>query len=152
MAESERHCLRTLETRGSKLTRCGLNAKHERYAYLCLVLFPALLLSQHSSDLRDTAAVQDTPAAKVTAPKLLYKLEPEYTEAARRAGVSGKALLSIVVDVDGHPKNIRVVSPLSAGLAEEAIKAVSKWRFEPATRKCSCSGQGNGEGQFPALC
>jgi TonB family protein len=38
------------------------------------------------------------------------------------------------VDVDGRPEEIKVVSPLANGLAEQAIKAVSKWRFEPATR------------------
>jgi TonB family protein len=96
--------------------------------YLCLALFPALLLAQETPNLQDTPAIKDTP------PKLLYKVEPEYTDQARRAGISGKALLSLVVDVDGRPKEIKVLSPLANGLAEQAIKAVSKWRFQPATR------------------
>jgi TonB family protein len=98
--------------------------------YLCLVLFPALLFAQDAPDLQDTPATKDTD----TLPKLLYKVEPEYTNQARSSGLSGKALLSLVVDVDGRPKDIKVVSPLAAGLAEQAVKAVSKWRFQPATR------------------
>jgi TonB family protein len=96
--------------------------------YLCLALFPALAFPQAAPNLRDTPAIKDTP------PKLLYKVEPEYTNQARKAGLSGKALLSLVVDIDGRPKDIKVVSPLADGLAEQAIKAVSKWRFQPATK------------------
>ncbi|MGI9075028.1 MAG: TonB family protein [Bryobacteraceae bacterium] len=96
--------------------------------YLWLALFPALLFAQ------DAPTLQDSPATKDTLPKLLYKVEPEYTNQARSAGLSGKALLSAVVDVDGRPKDIKVVSPLADGLAEQAIKAVSKWRFQPGMR------------------
>ena len=97
--------------------------------YFCLALFPALLFAQDAPDLQDTPAAKDTH----TSPKLLYKVEPEYTNQARSAGLSGKALLSLVVDVDGRPKDIKVASPLAAGLAEQAVKAVSKWRFQPGT-------------------
>lgn len=95
---------------------------------LCLTSFAALLFAQDAPDL------QNTPATNYTPPKLLYKVEPEYTSKARSAGLSGKALLSLVVDVDGHPKDIKVISPLADGLAEQAVKAVSKWRFQPGTK------------------
>jgi TonB family protein len=98
--------------------------------YLCLAVFPALLFAQDAPDLQETPATKDA----ITLPKLLYKVEPEYTNQARSAGLSGKALLSVVVDVDGRPQDIKVVSPLADGLAGQAIKAVSKWRFQPGTR------------------
>ena len=62
---------------------------------------------------------------------ILVKVEPEYSEEARKAKFQGAVLLSIVVDAEGRPQNIRVIRPLGMGLDEKAIEAVSKWRFRP---------------------
>ena len=43
-------------------------------------------------------------------------------------------MLGLVVDSQGRPTNISVLSPLGYGLDEEAIKAASKWRFLPGTK------------------
>lgn len=67
----------------------------------------------------------------VSAPVILVKVEPEYSEEARKAKFQGAVLLSIVVDAEGRPQNIRVVRPLGMGLDEKAVEAVSKWRFRP---------------------
>jgi TonB family protein len=40
----------------------------------------------------------------------------------------------MVVDSEGHTKNIRIVSGAGMGLEEQAIGAVRTWRFQPATR------------------
>ena len=71
----------------------------------------------------------------VSAPKLVYKIEPEYTEAARNAKISGRVVLSMIVDVSGTPGQIKVVSGLDSGLDNNAIAAVSQWRFAPARKK-----------------
>ena len=65
----------------------------------------------------------------VSAPALINKVEPEYSEEARKAKYSGTVLLSIVVDANGTPRDIHVLRPLGLGLDEKAIEAVSKWRF-----------------------
>lgn len=65
----------------------------------------------------------------VSAPTLINKVEPEYSEEARKAKYSGTVLLSIVVDATGVPRDIHVIRPLGLGLDEKAIEAVSKWRF-----------------------
>ena len=70
----------------------------------------------------------------VSAPTLLSKAEPEYSEQARQAKYSGTVLLSIVVDPNGMPRDIKVVRPLGMGLDEKAIEAVSKWRFRPGIK------------------
>jgi TonB family protein len=70
----------------------------------------------------------------VAAPILISKTEPEYSEEARKAKYSGSVLLTIVVDQNGMPRDIRVVRPLGLGLDERAIEAVRKWRFRPGTK------------------
>ncbi len=68
----------------------------------------------------------------VSAPVAIYKIEPEYSEEARKAKFQGTVVLSIVVDEQGLPRNFKVVKPLGLGLDEKAIEAVQKWRFSPA--------------------
>jgi len=70
----------------------------------------------------------------VSAPRVVYKVEPQYTEDARNAKISGTVLLSIVVDAAGNPGNIQVVRGLDPGLDKNAIAALSQWRFAPATK------------------
>lgn len=70
----------------------------------------------------------------VSAPLVLSKAEPEYSEEARKAKFQGTVVLMIIVDDKGLPQNIRVVRPLGLGLDEKAIEAVQKWRFRPAMK------------------
>ena len=69
-----------------------------------------------------------------TPPVLLAKIEPSYSEEARKSKISGTVILSIEIDSTGHPRNIRVRRPLGLGLEERAAEAVSRWRFRPAYR------------------
>src|SRR5271170_4662893 len=45
----------------------------------------------------------------VTPPQLLYKVEPEFSEEARKAKHQGMVLLSIEVDASGNVRNVRVL-------------------------------------------
>jgi TonB family protein len=67
----------------------------------------------------------------VTAPVLLFKKEPEYSEEARKAKYQGTVLLYIEVDPSGKATNIRVQHSLGLGLDEKAIEAVRQWKFKP---------------------
>jgi protein TonB len=70
----------------------------------------------------------------VSAPMVVYRIEPEYSEEARRAKYSGTVLVYIEVDTSGLPRNLRVVKGIGLGLDEKAIEAVSKWRFKPGRK------------------
>jgi TonB family protein len=70
----------------------------------------------------------------VTEPVLLWKIEPEYTDEARRAKVQGTVVLRIEVDTHGQAQNITVRQGLGLGLDERAIEAVRRWRFRPGYR------------------
>jgi len=71
---------------------------------------------------------------EVSQPVPIYKIEPEYSEEARKAKYSGTVLLSVIIDANGNTRDIHVIRPLGLGLDEKAIEAVSKWRFRPAMR------------------
>ena len=70
----------------------------------------------------------------VRLPQLLLKVDPEYTEAARVAGISGTVTLSVVAGADGTAQDVQVIGPLDPGLDEAAVTALSKWKFRPGTK------------------
>jgi TonB family protein len=71
----------------------------------------------------------------VSTPIPIYKVEPEYSEEARKAKFQGTVVLQIVIDERGNPTNFKVVRPLGLGLDEKAIEAVQKWRFRPGMKE-----------------
>ena len=70
----------------------------------------------------------------VTAPALIYKVEPEYSEEARKAKYQGTVLLYVQVDPSGKAVNMRVLHSLGLGLDEKAMEAVRKWKFKPGMK------------------
>ncbi|MGZ4820828.1 MAG: energy transducer TonB [Terriglobales bacterium] len=70
----------------------------------------------------------------VSAPRVLYQPDPEYSEEARKAKYQGTVVLWVVVGPDGRPRDIKVQRTLGMGLDEKAIEAVRTWKFEPARK------------------
>lgn len=70
----------------------------------------------------------------VSPPRVVYQIDPEYSQKAREAKRQGTCTLMLVVDTAGHPTNIRVASSLGMGLDEKAIEAVKQWRFKPSIK------------------
>jgi TonB family protein len=81
------------------------------------------------------AAAPYRVGGSVTGPQVIGKSDPEYSEEARRAGISGTIRLSLIVSEEGVPQNIKVTSPLGYGLDEKAIAAVRGWKFRPGTKE-----------------
>jgi TonB family protein len=69
-----------------------------------------------------------------TAPRILSKLEPAYSEEARLAGLMGTVKLKGIVGVDGRAADLQVIESLGMGLDENAIDCVRQWRFKPGTK------------------
>lgn len=69
-----------------------------------------------------------------TAPVLIHKIEPEFSEEARKAKFEGTVLLRVVIDESGRVAEVRVLRGLGMGLDERAVAAVAQWRFRPALR------------------
>jgi protein TonB len=70
----------------------------------------------------------------VSAPTIISKVAPLYSEEARQAKYSGTVVVSLVVDVNGNAQDIRVAKSLGMGLDERATEAVRKWIFKPGKK------------------
>lgn len=70
----------------------------------------------------------------ISAPSLLYKKEPEYTQDARAGGVQGTTALGVDIGPDGIARNFEVIRSLEPGLDQKAIEAVQQWQFKPGTK------------------
>ena len=70
----------------------------------------------------------------VSAPKVIYQPDPEYSEEARKAKYQGVCVLSLIVGPDGKPRDVKVARSLGLGLDEKAIEAVNQWKFDPAQK------------------
>ena len=70
----------------------------------------------------------------VRAPKVTYRVEPEFSEEARKNKWQGIVVLRVVVGVDGKPHEVVVQRSLGMGLDEKAMEAARQWRFEPGTK------------------
>ncbi len=73
-------------------------------------------------------------AAVDSAPSIVRKVDPEYSEKARKAKLNGTVLLRIVIDTNGKVARTAVVRGLGMGLDQKAIEAVLRWKFQPALK------------------
>jgi TonB family protein len=93
-----------------------------------------------SSELSEPAAVglldHDHKIYVVTksikAAKLKHSQDPEYPERARGSGLEGVVFLHLVVDDKGKVREPTIDSTPNEEFAKAAIKAVNKWKFQPA--------------------
>ena len=68
----------------------------------------------------------------VSAPQVIRSVQPEFTDEARRTNFQGNVSVQLIVDSEGNPQNVRLVSHLGMGLDEKAIEAVRLYKFRPA--------------------
>jgi len=71
----------------------------------------------------------------IVPPSVTLKVLPIYPKAALAQGSQGTILLSVLIGLNGQPEKIETRT--SSGIAElddAAVKAVSEWRFSPATQ------------------
>jgi TonB family protein len=78
------------------------------------------------------AMVEMSP--EVTPPKRISGDSALYPEAARRLKVYGTVAVSLVIDAQGQPSQMKVVESAGQILDDAVVKAVGGWRFQPAMK------------------
>ena len=68
----------------------------------------------------------------VSSPEVIFKVEPEFSEEARKAKFMGVVTVNLIVDTKGMPQNVHVVRGVGMGLDQKALEAVRQYRFKPA--------------------
>ena len=71
----------------------------------------------------------------VSAPEIVFKVDPEYSEQARKAKYQGTVVLRCIVQKDGTVRDIKIMQSLGLGLDEKAVDAVKQWKFRPGMRR-----------------
>lgn len=80
-----------------------------------------------------TRAAPQTPV--VTPVEIVSKPTPVFTEEARRLGIQGEVVLSVVFAALGRVRVLKVLQGLGHGLDEEAWRAAEQIQFRPAQRE-----------------
>ena len=62
----------------------------------------------------------------VSAPVLIYQVEPEFSEEARKAKAAGNVLVNLIVDQNGRPQNVHVLRGVGMGLDENCLLYTSR--------------------------
>jgi TonB family protein len=81
---------------------------------------------------------------EITPPKLIFSVEPEFSEKARKKKIRGDCFVSLIVRTDGTTTDIHVTKSIADSVSkkeqeaaltldENAVKVVAQYRFTPAT-------------------
>ena len=106
--------------------------------YATVLAFAVLssFASQNASLAHEAAIPQSeqTKTSGINPPVPLNTPEAEFSDEARRRGLEGDCLLSLIVDIYGNPQNIQSLKCADAVFNQPSLDSVSKYRFKPATR------------------
>lgn len=89
----------------------------------------------HFSELRQAAANPHLASSELAAPVALKKTDPKYPPTLIDHHVEGEVVLYAVIRGDGSVDSIQLVKGLDAQLDANAMAALRRWKFTPATRQ-----------------
>jgi len=83
----------------------------------------------------DYAPAYQRPKGKLSGPVPVRKVDPKYPQLAIKQHIDGEVILYAIIRKDGHVDSIQVVRSVDPELVRNAIEALSRWEFRPATRE-----------------
>lgn len=67
-------------------------------------------------------------------PRVIRRVEPVYPADAREKNIKGSVVLTMVVDREGNPQDIKIWKSLYPSMDQAALEAARQMRFEPALK------------------
>jgi TonB family protein len=104
---------------------------HKRFAEL-------LAKYQESTQMRDVQKYVEAQKLleqqyrETRKPRVIHRVEPVYPADARDKNIKGSVVLTMVVDREGNPQDIKIWRSLYPSMDQAAIEAARQMRFEPA--------------------
>ena len=89
------------------------------------------------SELRVNAEGPRISSSHLSAPVPLRKVDPKYPPSLMSERVEGEVVLYAVIRSDGTVDSIQLVHGIDEQLDENAMQALSQWKFQPAARQGS---------------
>jgi TonB family protein len=122
------------------------------YSAVGVLLFFALAVAFNLFPLQSTAAPSTannvtaelnvrTPQSEVftvengmSPPRVIHRVDPTYSDAARQTQQHGLVQLEGMVETDGTIDRLRIVQRVDPDLDQHALDAVKQWQFEPGRK------------------
>jgi TonB family protein len=82
---------------------------------------------------RNTAAGERGVDGEVKAPVVVARVEPKYSEAARKGRIGGVVMVEMIFTKDGKVEDVRLLRSVLSSLDLAVMDAVRQWKFQPAT-------------------
>ncbi len=95
---------------------------------------PVAGIGEGTGDGGGDGVYQGGPGTGISEPVVISRVQPEYSEEARKARVEGVVRLDAIIHQDGSIQILRVLRSLGFGLDEKAIEALEQWKFRPGMR------------------
>jgi TonB family protein len=87
------------------------------------------------AQLDDNLPVYQRPKGKLAGPVPLRKVDPKYPQLAIKQRIDGEVILYAIIRKDGHVDSIQLVRGVDPLLDQNAMDALARWEFRPATRE-----------------
>ncbi len=82
------------------------------------------------------ACTPSTTGGHIVPPTKIRDVRPRYRQEWIDAKLEGAILLQAHIGTDGTVRNVNVISPVNVDLEDEAMAAVSQWKFSPTYLNC----------------
>ena len=105
--------------------------------YTMTINMPNLTSAGGSWIIRFAELHQSPGTADLTAPVAMQKVDPAYPPDLIEARVEGRVILYAVIHADGTVGEARVLQGLDDRLDANAVAAIQRWHFRPATKNGS---------------
>ncbi|MGZ5436246.1 MAG: TonB family protein [Pyrinomonadaceae bacterium] len=104
-----------------------------------LAKYPDAKITRQGQIVEDQKLLEELQAKLVAIqntrrPRVIHRVEPVYPADARDKNIKGSVVLTMVVDREGIPQDIKISKPLYPSMDQAAIEAARQMRFEPALK------------------